>query len=199
MSKPIATAHFPDISHYTDPSSIDFHAVAAGGVPLVICKASQGRGYTDPAYAGFASRIRSVPLILGAYCYLDVAPEGPQVSHFINVAHMQKGDLQPVIDAEAAGLGRQETFAAMADLEGRGYRPILYASLSFFNDVLGGPTQWWLWLAAYRPILPTLPAGVKLWAWQHTGQAVCPGIAHPVDMSYLYVPVADLATKFCIL
>ena len=27
----------------------------------------------------------------------------------------------------------------------------------------------------------------------------CPGIAHPVDMSYLYVPVADLSTKFCIL
>ena len=199
MLKPIATAHFPDISHFVDPSSVDFHAVAAGGVPLVICKSSQGSHYTDPTYAGFASRIRSVPLILGAYCFLDVAPEGPQVAHFMNVAHLQKGDLQPVIDAEAAGLSKAETFAAMADLEGRGYRPILYCNLSFFADVLGSPTKWWLWLAAYRATLPTLPAGVKLWAWQHNDAGICPGVARPCDMSYLYVPVADLAAKFCIL
>ena len=198
MAKPVATAHFPDISHYTDPASIDFHAVANGGVPLVITKASQGSHYTDPTYAGFAQRIRSVPLILGAYCYLNVAPEGPQVAHFIDVAHLQKGDLQPVIDAEEAGLGKDETFAAMEDLEGRGFSPILYASRSFFTDVLGSPTKWWLWMAAYRATLPTLPVGVRLFAWQHADAASCPGIAHPVDMSYLYVPVADLKTKFCI-
>ena len=197
MPDRIPTAHFPDLSHY-EPD-VDFHAVAAGGVPLVITKASEGNAYVDPTYAAFAQRIRSVPLILGAYCFLDVAPEGPQISHFISVAHLRKGDLQPVIDAEAAGLGKTETFAAMADLEGRGYRPILYASLSFFSDVLGSPTKWWLWLAAYRPILPTLPAGVNLWAWQHNDAGICPGVARPCDMSYLYVPVADLAAKFCIL
>lgn len=198
MAKHIPTAHFPDISHYTDPSDVDFHAVAAGGVPLVITKATEGNAYVDPTYAAFAQRIRSVPLILGAYCFLDVAPESPQISHFISVAHLRKGDLQPVIDAEAAGLGKMETFAAMADLEGRGYAPLLYCSLSFYNDVLGSPTRWWLWLAAYRATLPALPAGVRLFAWQHSSEGHCPGVARPCDMSYLYVPVADLAAKFCI-
>ena len=198
MAKPVATAHFPDLSHYTDPADADFHTLAAGGVPLVITKASEGSHFTDPTYAGFAQRIRSVPLILGAYCFLDVAPEGPQVAHFISVAHLQKGDLQPVIDAEATGLGKDETFAAMEDLEGRGYRPILYCSLSFFNDVLGSPTKWWLWVAAYRATMPILPAGVRVFAWQHSDHAVFPGIAKPCDGSYLYVTVADLKTKFCI-
>ena len=198
MAKLAATAHFPDISHYTS-GMINFHAVAnLGGCPLVICKSSQGRGYTDPTFAGFAQRIRSVPLILGAYCYLDTGPEAPQVAHFIDVSHLQKGDLQPVIDAEAAGLGKAATLATMADLEGRGYRPILYCSLSFFSDVLGSPTDWWLWVAAYRKTLPRLPAGVKLFGWQSSDNAACPGIPDPCDMSYLYVPVADLATKFCI-
>ena len=191
MAKPVATAHFPDISHYSD-GGIDFHAVANGGVPLVITKASQGSHYTDPTYAGFAQRIRSVPLILGAYCYLNVAPEGPQVAHFIDVAHLQKGDLQPVIDAEEAGLGKDETFAAMEDLEGRGYRPILYCNSDFFVNTLNSPTKWPLWLAAYRATLPSLAPGVRLFAWQHTDHGICPGVAKPCDMSYLYVSLENL-------
>ena len=189
-------AQFPDLSHY-EPD-VQFHEIAAGGAPLVITKATQGTGYVDPTYKDFAARIRSVGMILGAYVFLDVGPEAPQIAHFLSVAHLQAGDLQPVVDAEAQGLGKAETFAALRDLEGRGYRPILYASLSFFHDALGSPCDWWLWLAAYRDNLPTLPNGVKLFAWQHTDHATFPGVAHPCDASYLYVPVPTLAATFCI-
>jgi len=192
-----STARFADLSHF-EPE-IDFHEYADGGCPLVITKCSEGRGYTDPTYAGFAERARTVPgLIFGSYVFIDAGDPAPQVAHYLSAAHLQKGDLQPVVDAERAGLTAAETFAALHQLEASGYRPIIYASLSFFNDVLGSPTQWWLWLAAYRSVLPTLPAGVRLLAWQFSDAATFAGIPKPCDGSYLYVPIADLKTKFCV-
>ena len=190
------TAHFPDISHFE--SDVQFHDIAAT-CPLVITKCSEDAGYTDPTYQPFADRARTVDgLIFGSYVFEDAAPEGPQIAHFFSTAHLQPGDLQPVLDAEAAGLSKMETFAALYDMENRGYRPILYCSLAFYNDVLGSPTRWWLWLAAYRSKLPDLPDSILLFAWQHTDCGVCPGVAKPCDMSYLYVPVADLKANFCI-
>lgn len=194
---PIQTAHFPDISHY-EPK-IDFHALANSGVPLVITKATENGSYTDPTYTDFAKRIRSVPpLILGAYVFEDVGNEAVQVSHFLSTAHLQKGDLQPILDAEAAGLTKQQTFDTLHDFEHRGFRPILYCNRSFFQDVLGSPTQWWLWLAAYTDTLPTLAPGVKLFAHQYSDHAIFAGVSKPCDGNHLYVPVADLKTKFCI-
>jgi lysozyme len=190
------TAHFPDISHF-EPVE-DFHAIAAGGCPLVITKATEGCGYNDPTYASFADRIRSVPgLILGAYVFEDPGPAIAQVAHYLSVAHLQPGDLQPIVDAEKLGLTCQETYDALENLEARGYRPILYCSLAFFTDVLHSPRPWWLWLAAYRANLPILPLGVRLFAWQHTDCGDCPGVGQPCDMSYLYIAPTDLQ-NFCI-
>lgn len=191
------TAHFPDVSHFEDVAS--FHAIQKqGGCPLVITKATEGAHCDDPLYQSYAQRARSVPgLLFGAYVFLDAGPALPQTAHFFSTVHLQKGDLQPIVDAEQKGLTRLETFDALKDMERRGYRPILYCSLDFFVNILGSPTRWWLWLAAYRDTLPTLPPGVKLFAWQHTLAGTCPGIKGPVDMSYLYVPVADLP-EFCV-
>ena len=191
----VPTAHFPDLSHYEPVES--FHALAAANVPLVITKATEGN-YTDPTWADYSARIRSVPMILGGYVFQDVGDVDPQIGHFLSAAHLQTGDLQPVLDAEALGLTQAATFAALRDFESRGFAPILYCSLSFFTDVLGSPSAWWLWLAAYRATLPALPRGVKLFAWQRTDHAIFPGISKPCDGNYLYVPVADLKTKFCI-
>jgi len=192
----LPTAHFPDLSHF-EPL-VSFHDVQAGGCPLVITKCTEGTRYTDPTYPGFADRIRSVPgLLLGAFVFEDAQPEAPQIAHFLSTAHLRAGDLQPFLDAEALGLTRDETFGALDDLGRRGYRPILYCSLAFWRDVLLSPVRWWLWLAAYRDTVPGLPQGVKLWAWQHTDAGACPGVAELCDMSYLFVPVADLPS-FCI-
>lgn len=192
------TAQFADISHYEPVNS--FHDYKDANHPLLITKATEGTGYTDPTYADYAKRVRSVPgLILGAYVFEDVGNAKVQNDHFFSVTHLQKGDLQPILDAEAAGLSKTQTLNALIDMENRGYRPILYASLSFFYDVLGAPTKWWLWLAAYRSVLPSLHSNVKLFAWQHTDHGTFPGIPNPCDGSYLYVPVANLKTEFCLL
>ena len=184
------TFHFPDIYH--GDHAVSFHDMAAAGIPLVILKATEGTAYTDPAFAARAARVRSVPgLALGAYAFLDARPGPPQAAHFLSAAHLQPGDLQPVVDAEKLGLTKAETFAALTDLEGRGYRPILYASLSFWRDVLGSPTRWALWLAAYCATLPALPDDVTLFAWQHSENSTCPGVVGPCDMSYAYGNLSD--------
>jgi len=186
---------FPDLSHY-EPD-VQFHAMIAGGVPAFITKATQGSSNTDPTYAHFSARGRSVGLIAGAYSYLAPGDPVPQIDHFLSVAGLQAGDLPPIIDAEATGLSKGQTFAALQQFESRGFRPILYCSLSFFKDVLGAPTDWPLWLAAYRPYLPPLPEGVTLFAWQHTDHGVCPGVAQPCDMNYFYGDLSALK-RFCL-
>lgn len=191
------TAHFPDLSHY-EPN-VDFHVLVTEGVPLVITKCTEGQSYVDPTYENFAKRIHATPgMILGAYVFEDVGDAKSQNSHFLSAAHLGKGDLQPVLDAEALGLSKDQTFEALRDFERRGYRPILYCNLSFFRDVLGSPLNWWLWLAAYTKSLPKLATGVKLFAWQHTDSGVYKGVAKPCDSSYLYVSIADLKAKFLI-
>jgi GH25 family lysozyme M1 (1,4-beta-N-acetylmuramidase) len=194
---PTPTAHFADVSHYDD-AHLDLHAYAAHGAPLIVLKATEGTHYTDPTFLSVLGRIRSVPgLIAASYVFEDAAPAGAQIDHYLSVAHLRSGDLQPIIDAEALGLTRAEVYAAIADLRARGYDPLTYCDLSFFRDTLGSPTDITLWLADYTGSLPDLPDGVKLFAWQHTDRGVCPGVGNPSDMSYLYVPT-DKLSDYCI-
>ena len=180
----VPLTHGPDISHYE--TGIDFHAMRAGGIDRVICKATEGTGYTDPTYLDNYTRAKSVGLVVFAYVFLQPGNTTRQLSHFSDTTHLVPGDGQPIVDAETQGLGRSDTFQALRDLEMRGFRPILYASLSFWRDVLLSPLAWPLWLAAYRPDLPALPDGLTLFGWQHTDQGTCPGVPRPVDMSYYY-------------
>jgi lysozyme len=184
------TAHFPDVSHFEPVAS--FWAVKQDNCPLVVTKCTEGTGYTDPTYQGYADRVRSTGMIFFSYVFEDAAPAGPQVDHYLSTAHLQPGDGMPIVDAEKLGLTKAETFAALQDLADRGYsRPILYCDLDFFRNTLGSPLDWWLWLADYNADLPSLPDGVKLWAWQHTDHAEFDGIGF-CDGNYLYVDVADL-------
>lgn len=185
-----STARFPDISHFS--ADVQFHDIKNAGCPLVITKCTEGAHYVDSTYQDFSQRIRSVGLLLGAFLYEDAAPEGPQVAHFFNTAHLQSGDIQPILDAEAAGLTKAETEGALEDLERRGYEPILYCNVSFYRDVLGSPTRWTLWIAGYNTALPTLPVGITLFAWQYSESGKCPGVSGPCDMNRLYIPLAQL-------
>jgi GH25 family lysozyme M1 (1,4-beta-N-acetylmuramidase) len=185
----------PDISHY-EPN-VQFHDIKASGVPCVITKATQGTSYTDPTFLDFLARGRSVGLIMGAYAFLNPGGGAAQADYLLEVGHLTSGDLQPIVDAEKLGLTKETTFAALEELTRRGYAPILYASLSFFGDVLGNPTDYPLWLAAYRAVLPDLPGSVALFAWQYTDRGHCPGVATTCDCSHFYGSLDDLKS-YCI-
>jgi lysozyme len=180
------TFTFPDLSHWDRLTPDAFHQFKANNFPCVILKATQGNTNTDPTYTDYAHRTRTVGLLLGAYVFLTPGAAGPQIVHYESIAHLQPGDIQPIVDAEAAGLTKATTFAAMADLEAHGYKPILYASYAFWHDVLGAPTKWPLWLAAYRAVMPALPKAVTLFAWQYSESASCPGVVGNCDMNKFY-------------
>ena len=180
----------PDVSHYEAVDS--FHEVAAIGCPAVILKASQGTHNVDPTYEDDYARAKQSGLVVGAYHYLEAGDVPVQIAHFLATAHLVPGDLRPIVDAEAPGLGRADTEQALDLLATRGLRPILYASASFWRDVLGSPTDHALWLAAYRPTMPALPTGVTLFAWQFTDRGVVKGIPSPCDCSHFYGDLAAL-------
>lgn len=174
---------FPDLSHWDD-GDVSYHAIVAAGIQYVGLKATEGTANTDATYQDGYTRARSVGLGVLSYAYVLPGEGSGDIVHFESVAHLQSGDIQPVVDAEAAGLNFATTQAAMHQLEAAGYKPILYCSLAFFRDVLGSPTQWPLWLAAYRDQMPTnLPADVVLFAWQYTEKGTCPGIGARCDMN----------------
>ena len=119
------------------------------------------------------------------------------IVHFESISHLKSGDIQPIVDAEASGLTKATTDAAMADLKAAGYAPILYASWSFWHDVLEAPKEWPWWMADYNKEMPALPEGATLFAWQFTETGQCPGVVGNCDMNY--VPyVADEFSRFLI-
>ncbi|MGI4789235.1 MAG: glycoside hydrolase family 25 protein [Janthinobacterium lividum] len=185
------TLLIPDVSHF-EPD-IQFHDMANAGIPAFITKSTQGTDYTDPTYLDFMARGRSVGLIAGAYAFINPSNGAAQAEYFLHVAHLQAGDLQPIVDAEKLGLTKATTEAALTDLEQRGHKPILYASFAFWRDVLGSPSRWPLWLAAYRAVMPVLPAGVTLFAWQYTDSATVAGVARTCDASHFYGTADDLS------
>lgn len=189
------TLLIPDISHYSTVGS--FHSIQASGCPAVICKASQGVSNVDSTYHDFYRRAKEAGLIVGAYHYLMPHNVTVQMDHFLATAKLQKGDLRPIIDAEAPGLDREDTQAALDYLAAKSLRPILYCSLAFWFDTLRAPSDHALWLAAYRSTLPQLPKGVTLFAWQKTDRGAVAGISNPCDLSVFYGDLAALK-QFCL-
>lgn len=182
----------PDISHYSQLGPSAFHDMKQAGYPAVIMKATEGGNYTDPKFADYFVRTRMADMIPGAYAFEDPSPSGiVQEQHFLDVAHLVKGDLQPIVDAEKLGLTRATFLQAMYTLEKKGYRPIQYSYLDFWKG-LGAPTRWPLWLANYSGHLPALPTGTELFALQYTDKEKVAGVLNPCDCSKFFGTPQDL-------
>lgn len=182
----------PDISHYSHIASNGFHLMMAAGYPCVIMKATEGVTYDDPAFADLFIRARMTSVIPGAYAFIDPKPSGiAQEQHFLKVAHLRKGDLQPIVDAEAVGLTRATVLQALYTLEKQGYKPILYTYKSFWEG-LGSPKRWPVWIASYTPQMPDLGKDVEIFAWQYTDRANVNGVLNPCDCSKFFGNIADL-------
>lgn len=182
----------PDISHHNTLTDSAMHDMKAAGYPVVINKATQGGSNIDATFADRLARERSVGLIPGSYAFLDPNPSGiKQAQHYLKVAHLQKGDLQPIVDAESLGLTRTTFLQAMYTLEGQGYRPILYSYKSFWES-LGSPVRWPLWIAGYTKSMPSLPASAEVFAWQYTDKEQVAGVVGPCDCSKFFGTLLDL-------
>lgn len=184
-----------DVSHHQD--SIDWKAVAAAGMQFAYAKASEGAGFTDPAFAANYAGILGAGMLRGAYHFFDVAPAPlDQVANFLKALGTPRpDDLPPMLDLESGGSqdgpaivrGALQWLDQVQQAVGR--TPVVYCTGRFWTDVLGNPEklkEFPFWIAEYTGAdAPALPAGrpsYSLWQYAQTGKVQ--GISGPVDLDW---------------
>jgi lysozyme len=170
------TLHAIDLSHYNTVTS--FADVKAAGVVGVIHKATEGKTYTDPTYAGRMSAALEAGLCWGAYHFLKHGSVATQIAHFLAVAALPEGS-RVVIDYEDSActlddlhqavqaIAQADPTAQIAIYSGS----LLKEQLGSKNDPILAPCA--LWLAQYTTGTPSWPAGTwQHWSlWQYTDGA----------------------------
>ena len=184
---------WPDLSHWDD-FDVSYHAMYEAGIRMVGLKATQAHGNVDPTYQEQYARIKSVGVDgdrmgVVSYAFIENNEAVADDAWFLSVAHLGSGDIA-AIDAEAQGLSKATTFAAMDYLLGKGIKTVLYCNRSFYQDVLGSPTQYVMWPADYSDDW-TLPDGVQIFARQYSETGACPGVTGTCDMNRVECSDAD--------
>ena len=134
------------------------------GLSFAFVKASEGTGYTSPAYVKQAAAVKAAGLVLGAYHFADRSDGAKQAAHFLTVCGR---DTQLVaIDIEGKTAPDAATARAfIAACRSAGKTVGVYASLSGFPRSLG---QDFDWIADWTATPPPQP-----WAfWQQAGTGV---------------------------
>lgn len=125
---------------------------------FLIAKATEGTSFKDGFFHLHRSIAREHNKVFGSYLFLHPNSVGSEASYYLDYAQPQKGDLQPIIDAEITSLGIGELAARILScalaLEHAGYKPILYI----------GPYLWYK-VTKIRPAIKKLP----VWEAQYPG------------------------------
>lgn len=80
-----------DVSHWN--GTIDWPAVAAAGIALVLIKASEGAGNIDPLFEKNRARAEAAGILVVPYHFVAAAAAGAaQAVQFLKVAGLGKGD-----------------------------------------------------------------------------------------------------------
>jgi len=165
-------------------------AIAAPGVTAVEAKATEGLAFRDHVYPTFRAAAARHHHAFGGYLFLHPYESGAaQADYFLAYAKPRPGDIQPVVDSETGSpaAAARATYAALRELERRGYQPLLYASSSYLGELMRTDPRlkrFRVWQAEYGPRLH-LVAGVRVVAWQFTDRARVDGFS--IDGSHLLV------------
>ncbi len=183
-----------DVSRWN--GRIDFAKVRASGRTFVLVKATEGRLYTDDAYARNRAAAMSAGLVVGAYHYahpdLAAGDATLEADHFIAVAGLRHGMLLPVLDLESgaslgtAGLQRWVETWLTRVYPRLGVRAIIYTTPGFWQSAIGD-TRWFadngyrvLWVAHWDASTPKVPGsgwGGRSWTlWQYSECGTVPGM-----------------------
>jgi lysozyme len=195
-----------DVSHWN--GTIDWPAVAASGIALVLIKASEGAGRVDPLYPKNRAGALAAGLLVVPYHFVDAGVDGDlQAAHFLKVSGIGTGDAA-MLDWEtpAPVAAVVEIGNAVAAASGRD--PITYygwAQLAVADPAL---SRWPLMLPEYPqgnrcgnyaslvtapPRLPPgRPAARPYDFHQYTQAGVVPGITGNVDRSVWVGTEAEL-------
>ena len=185
-----------DVSHYQgniDWSVLRNANMGSDPVSFVIIKATEGEKIMDECFNDNFYQARRNGILRGAYHFLlpDVSAK-KQARFFLRQAHLEEGDLPPVLDIEdearwlAAGKNKrqiQKMALEWLDIVEEHYKvsPIIYSSYQFRRDILSDKRfdKYPFWIAHYFVDSPT---GDLPWMfWQHTDNGRVDGIEGSVD------------------
>lgn len=191
----------------------DWHPIAAqqlagAGLAALVAKATQGDTFVARTLEQHRAAARACRVPFGSYLYLDVASRGNEAAHYLAAARPQRGDLQPIIDAEDLTQGvellARRTVACASALAHHGYRPIGYGSASTILAMLAhGPDlrrlPWWeadypgrftSWSPGVARLRIRLAHRLTVVMWQWTDELRLGRSSY--DASRLFVPVSRL-------
>jgi GH25 family lysozyme M1 (1,4-beta-N-acetylmuramidase) len=189
-----------DISRWNGP--VDFAQVRQSGKRFVIAKATEGRLYTDDAYARNRAGALAAGLAFTAYHFAHpdqtAGDATREADHFVAVAGLRHGMLIPALDLESGqllGTAALQTWVKtwLSRVSVRlGVKPIIYTTPGFWQSYMAN-TRWFadngyhvVWVAHWDARTPATPAAN--WAghawtfWQYSSCGQVPGISGCVDL-----------------
>jgi GH25 family lysozyme M1 (1,4-beta-N-acetylmuramidase) len=197
-----------DVSNVNPASE---RVVRDSGSVALICKATEGDSFRDKTLPAHRKIAKTVGIPFGSYVFLHARSAGDEAAAYLAYAKPKRGDIQPVIDAEGGGLdgASMGDMAARVDacareLETHGYRPILYASSSFWTQLVAErptlrrlrvweaqyPGLFSRWLPRFAKLRIRLGRGATVVLWQWTDRDSVDG--HGYDDSLLLAPLDSL-------
>ena len=181
--------HGIDVSHYQN--KIHWDSIAMQGFQFAFVKATEGTTYYDSLFPKNWQALAEVPIIRGAYhFYRPQEPPAQQLNHYLNVTHLQIGDLPPVLDVELLDgvnkiklISGMMTWLYLAEVK-TGLKPIIYTSFKFYNKYLAGYfDEYPIWIARYSSRRPFLMDERPWTFWQYGNRGKVQGIRGPVDLN----------------
>jgi GH25 family lysozyme M1 (1,4-beta-N-acetylmuramidase) len=152
---------------------------ASARVQFGYAQVSDGLDSVDWSFEGNWSRMKAAGVLRGAYQFFEPDQDPTAQANMVvsKVGHLGEGDLPAMIDVEVTGglsgstIGtRVRTWLEVVE-KGTGLRPIIYTGSYFWEDSVGtNLSSYPIWIAAYGPACPSLPAdGWSNWTmWQYS-------------------------------
>jgi GH25 family lysozyme M1 (1,4-beta-N-acetylmuramidase) len=151
----------------------------AAHVQFGYARISDGTGYVDPTFDSNWANMKSAGVLRGAYQFFEPSEDETAQANLMvsKVGRAQAGDLPPMIDVEVTdGVGGSTIGAKVLHWlqiveAGTGRHPIIYTGSYFWEDNVGtNLASYPIWIAAYGPSCPSLPAdGWSNWTmWQYS-------------------------------
>lgn len=187
---------------------INLATFRASGSVALIAKATEGTSFQDRTLGEHRTVASMARKPFGSYLFLHPNSSGSEAAFYLRYARPRSGDIQPIIDAEVTNLGiadlAKRTQSCARALEADGYRPLLYASASIWQEmIVAEPTlkRLRVWEADYPgrfarwfPRLATLRIklrhGVSVALWQWTDAYSVNG--HRYDASALLTDIENI-------
>ena len=179
-----------DVSHYQ--GQINWPTVARSGKVLyAFCKATESTNLVDNTYNFNVREAHKVGIPVGCYHFFSPKVSGKaQLEHFIKNVDMNALDVVPMLDVEVRGKASLEEFqreirAWLTGFEEHyHFKPIIYASVNFYNKFLAGAFDDYMYMIAkYGEGVPNPQGPIPMAMWQYSASGRIDGIKGAVDQS----------------